>query len=46
MTRAPISAPAVATTILLYTALYFPATFVLEEVSSRGAIDAHVHHDG
>ena len=29
-----------------YTALYYPATFLLEEVTFRGAIDAHVHHDG
>ena len=29
-----------------YTALYYPATFALEEVAFRGAIDAHVHHDG
>ncbi len=29
-----------------YTALYFPATFLLEEVAFRGALDAHVHHDG
>jgi membrane protease YdiL (CAAX protease family) len=29
-----------------YTALYYPATFLLEEVAFRGAIDAHVHHDG
>jgi membrane protease YdiL (CAAX protease family) len=26
--------------------LYYPATFLLEEVAFRGAIDAHVHHDG
>jgi membrane protease YdiL (CAAX protease family) len=39
--------PAVATLVALvkYTALYFPATFLLEEVAFRGAIDAHVHHD-
>ena len=29
-----------------YTALYFPATFLLEEVAFRGALDAHLHHDG
>ena len=28
-----------------YTALYLPATFLMEEVAFRGAIDAHVHHD-
>ena len=26
--------------------LYLPAGFVLEEVSFRGAVDAHVHHPG
>jgi membrane protease YdiL (CAAX protease family) len=26
--------------------LYFPATFLLEEVAFRGALDAHVHDDG
>jgi membrane protease YdiL (CAAX protease family) len=45
-TGTPISAQAVVTTIAQYTALYFPATFLLEEVSFRGALDAHVHHDG
>lgn len=29
----------------LYVALYVPATFLLEEVSFRGALDAHVHQD-
>ena len=41
----PVSATAVVTTVVTYTALYFPATFLLEEVSFRGAIDAHVHED-
>jgi membrane protease YdiL (CAAX protease family) len=45
-TGTPVSAQAVLTTIAQYTALYFPATFLLEEVSFRGALDAHVHHDG
>jgi hypothetical protein len=27
-------------------ALYFPLTFVIEEVAFRGALDAHVHHPG
>jgi membrane protease YdiL (CAAX protease family) len=45
-TGTPISAPAVVTAIVQYTVLYFPATFLLEEVSFRGAIDANVHHDG
>ena len=29
-----------------YLAIYFPATFVIEEVAFRGALDAHVHHPG
>jgi hypothetical protein len=34
------------TTIATYTALYFPAAFLLEEVTFRGALDAHLHHEG
>jgi membrane protease YdiL (CAAX protease family) len=45
-TGVPLSVRAIAESLLLYTALYFPATFLLEEVSFRGAIDAHVHHPG
>jgi membrane protease YdiL (CAAX protease family) len=45
-TGTPISAGAVLMTVLQYTALYFPAAFLLEEVSFRGALDAHVHHAG
>jgi membrane protease YdiL (CAAX protease family) len=41
----PVSADA-AMVIIGYTALYFPATFLLEEVTFRGALDSHVHHDG
>lgn len=44
-TGTPVS-PGALTTIATYTALYFPATFVLEEVAFRGALDAHVHHQG
>ena len=45
-TGAPLSALAALAAVAKYTALYFPATFLLEEVAFRGAIDAHVHHDG
>lgn len=45
-TGVPISAQAVVTTVVQFTALYFPAAFLLEEVSFRGALDAHVHHVG
>ena len=41
----PLPAAAAVAAVLKYTALYFPATFLLEEVSFRGAIDAHVHED-
>jgi membrane protease YdiL (CAAX protease family) len=34
------------TTLATSAALYFPATFVMEEVAFRGVLDAHVHHDG
>jgi membrane protease YdiL (CAAX protease family) len=45
-TGTPISASVVVTALVQYSLLYFPATFLLEEVSFRGALDAHVHHDG
>jgi membrane protease YdiL (CAAX protease family) len=45
-TGVPLSAAAAVAAIAKYTALYFPATFLLEEVAFRGALDAHVHHDG
>ena len=44
-TGAPLSAAAAFAAVVKYTALYFPATFLLEEVAFRGALDAHVHHD-
>lgn len=45
-TGAPLSVAAALAAVAKYTALYFPATFLLEEVAFRGALDAHVHHDG
>lgn len=45
-TGAPLPAFAALAAVAKYTALYFPATFFMEEVAFRGAIDAHVHHDG
>jgi membrane protease YdiL (CAAX protease family) len=45
-TGTPLPAVAAVAAVGTYTALYFPATFVMEEVAFRGAIDAHVHHDG
>jgi membrane protease YdiL (CAAX protease family) len=44
-TGAPLSVAAVVVAVAKYTALYFPATFLLEEVSFRGAIDADIHED-
>jgi len=41
----PLSASAALLAIAKYTALYFPATFLLEEVAFRGALDAHLHQD-
>ncbi|GGS10061.1 hypothetical protein GCM10010269_56470 [Streptomyces humidus] len=32
--------------VLKWLAIYFPATFVIEEVAFRGALDAHIHHPG
>jgi hypothetical protein len=43
-TPVPVTAAVVA--FARSAALYFPATFLLEEVAFRGALDAHVHHDG
>jgi membrane protease YdiL (CAAX protease family) len=37
---------AVAGTVAKYLAVYFPLTFVLEEVTFRGALDSHVHRPG
>ena len=45
-TGMPLPAMAAVAALAKYTALYYPATFLLEEVAFRGAIDAHVHHDG
>ena len=45
-TGTPLSVQTIVVTIVQFTALYFPATFLLEEVSFRGALDAHVHHEG
>ena len=32
--------------VLRWTAIYFPATFVIEEVAFRAGLDAHVHRPG
>ncbi|GAA5027932.1 hypothetical protein GCM10023258_23020 [Terrabacter aeriphilus] len=45
-TGTPLPAMAAVAALAKYTALYYPATFLLEEVAFRGALDAHVHHDG
>ena len=45
-TATPVPAVAALAAVAKYTALYFPATFLLEEVAFRGALDAHLHHDG
>ncbi|WP_372594192.1 type II CAAX prenyl endopeptidase Rce1 family protein [Actinotalea sp.] len=45
-TGTPVSATGAVAAVATYTALYFPATFLLEEVAFRGAIDAHVHRQG
>lgn len=46
VTDAPLPVLAAGAAVFKYTALYLPATFLLEEVAFRGAVDAHVHHDG
>ena len=45
-TGTPLPVAAAVGALAKYTLLYFPATFLLEEVAFRGALDAHVHHDG
>jgi membrane protease YdiL (CAAX protease family) len=40
----PLSATAAVAAVVKYTAVYFPAAFLLEEVAFRGALDAHVHN--
>jgi membrane protease YdiL (CAAX protease family) len=45
-TGTPVHVLAVGGTVAKYLAIYFPLTFVIEEVAFRGALDAHVHHDG
>lgn len=45
-TGAPLPVGAAVAAFAKYTALYFPATFLLEEVAFRGSIDSHVHHHG
>jgi membrane protease YdiL (CAAX protease family) len=45
-TGTPLPAVAALVAFVKYTALYLPATFLMEEVAFRGAVDAHVHHDG
>jgi membrane protease YdiL (CAAX protease family) len=45
-TGTPLPVAAAVVAVVQYTALYFPATFLLEEVAFRGAIDAHVYRSG
>jgi membrane protease YdiL (CAAX protease family) len=42
----PIDPTDLVGSVLRWTAIYFPATFVIEEVAFRGALDAHVHRPG
>jgi membrane protease YdiL (CAAX protease family) len=45
-TRTPVPVGAAVVALARYSFLYFPASFLLEEVAFRGALDAHVHRDG
>lgn len=45
-TGTPVHVLAVLGTVAKYLLLYFPLTFLIEEVAFRGALDAHVHHAG
>lgn len=42
----PAVSAGTARTALTWLVLYFPVTFVLEEVTFRGALDAHLHEPG
>lgn len=46
VTRTPLPVADAVQALPTYLLLYFPATFLLEEVSFRGALDAHMHQDG
>lgn len=46
VTGSPLPVGAALVALPTYVALCFPATFLLEEVTFRGALDAHLHHDG
>jgi membrane protease YdiL (CAAX protease family) len=43
---APVDLLALVGTVAKYLAVYFPLTFILEEVTFRGALDSHVHRSG
>lgn len=45
-TQTPVPVAAGLLALAKYSALYIPASFLLEEVAFRGALDAHVHHPG
>jgi hypothetical protein len=45
-TGTPVHVLAVLGIVAKYLLLYFPLTFLIEEVAFRGALDAHVHHAG
>jgi hypothetical protein len=45
-TGSSIDLVAASGSVLKWLAIYFPATFLIEEVAFRGALDAHVNHPG
>ncbi len=45
-TGASVEPGALLGSVLVWTATYYPATFLFEEVAFRGALDAHLHHPG
>lgn len=42
----PLPVLAAIIAVVRFGALYYPASFVLEEVTFRGSLDAHLHHEG
>lgn len=45
-TGIPVHVLPVLGTVAKYLAIYFPLTFVIEEVAFRGALDAHINREG
>lgn len=45
VTGRPLPVLAAVIALVKFSALYYPASFLLEEVTFRGSLDAHIHHE-